>query len=49
MPAEFKNTKTPERDMSVAEILFGTLLGIGAIGCIWVSSSLMIHLIQNLN
>ena len=37
-----------EKKLSVSEILFGALLAIGAVSCIWVSSSLMIHLYSNL-
>ena len=30
--------------MTLSEILFGTLLAVAAISCIWISSTLLIHL-----
>lgn len=41
--------KTPQNtNTSISEILFAALLGVGAVSCIWLSSSLLIHLYQNL-
>jgi len=42
------NTKNYESAMTISEILFGALLGIGAISFIWVSTTLLIHLYQKL-
>ena len=34
--------------MTLSEILFGTLLAVAAISCIWISSTLLIHLSSGL-
>jgi hypothetical protein len=34
--------------MTLSEILFGTLLAVVAISCIWISSTLLIHLYSSL-
>ena len=41
-------TQNHESAMTISEILFGALLGIGAIGFIWVSTTLLLHLYQKL-
>jgi hypothetical protein len=35
-------------NVNISEILFGTLLAVVAVSCIWLSSSLMLHLFNNL-
>jgi len=46
---KIKIRRDPETNTTLPEILFATLLGIGAVSCIWVSSTLLIYLYQNLN
>jgi hypothetical protein len=41
-------TKNYEPGMTIAEILFGALLGIGAVSILWISTTLLIHLYQKL-
>jgi len=41
-------TQNYEQAMTISEIMFGALLGIGAISFIWVSTTLLIHLYQKL-
>jgi len=48
MPEETKFPCNHKSKITISEILFGTLLGIAAISSIWVSSTLIIHLYQNL-
>ena len=48
MSAEMKTTNNHDSNITISEILFGTLLGIGALSCIWVSTTLLIHLYQNI-
>jgi hypothetical protein len=48
MPGETKLPYKHNSKVSVSEILFGTLLGIAAVCSIWISSTLIIHLYQNL-
>jgi hypothetical protein len=46
MSAEKKITNTHDTNITISEVLFGILLGLGAISAIWVSTTLMIHLIK---
>lgn len=46
MSEEKKNMKTHDTNITIPEVLFGILLGIGAISAIWVSTTIMIHLIK---
>ena len=46
MSAENKITNTHDTNITTAEILFGILLGIGAISAIWVTTTLVIHLLK---
>ena len=48
MSAEAKFPGTHDANVSISEILFATLLGIVAVSSIWLSSTLLIHLYQNL-
>ena len=48
MPAEVKNLPKHEMSLTIPEIFFGALLGIGAVCAIWISSSILINLFQNL-
>jgi len=48
MSLETKPINKHEADMTISEILFGTLLGVGAVSCIWLSTTLIIYLYQNL-
>jgi len=48
MSAETKKSGNTGKKIILSEILFGTLLALGAIGCFWISSSLLIHLYSNL-
>jgi len=49
MSERMKIQQNKDPNTSVPEILFAALLGIGAVSCIWVSTTLLIHLYQNLN
>ena len=44
------DTRTPDNktDVTLSELIFGALLGIGAVACIWVSTTLLIYLYQNI-
>jgi hypothetical protein len=47
---EAKNTPSnPGEKMTLSEVLFGTLIAIVAISCMWISSTLLIHLYSSLN
>ena len=48
MPEETKLPFNYNSKVTVLEILFGALLGIAAVSSIWISSTLIIHLYQNL-
>lgn len=48
MSAETRKNCNHDSQITITEILFGTLLAVGAISCIWVSSTLLIHLYSNL-
>jgi hypothetical protein len=48
MTAATEKFGNPGEKMTLSEILFGTLLAIGAISCIWISSTLLIHLYSSL-
>ena len=48
MPAEMETSYKHDVNITFPEMLFGTLLGIGAIIGIWLSSTLLINLYQNL-
>ena len=41
-PCNYNSTVT------IPDMMFGALLGIAAVACIWLSSTLLIHLYQNL-
>jgi heme/copper-type cytochrome/quinol oxidase subunit 4 len=41
-------TENKNTNLTVSEILFGALLAIVAVSSIWLSSSLMLHLFNNL-
>lgn len=44
-----KNTPcNPGEKMTLSEILFGSLLAIVAISCMWISSTLLIHIYTSL-
>jgi hypothetical protein len=46
MSAEKKIVNIHDTNITISEVLFGILLGLGAISAIWVSTTLMIHLIK---
>ena len=46
MSAENEITNTHDTNITTAEVLFGILLGIGAISGIWVTTTLVIHLLK---
>ena len=48
MAAAKETPRNPGEKMTLSEILFGTLLAIGAISCMWISSTLLIHLYTSL-
>ena len=48
MSAEKKFFNNNDSKITIPEILFGTLLGIASISCIWISYTLLIHMYQNL-
>ena len=48
MSGETKLACNHNSKVTVSEILFGALLGITAVCSIWISSTLIIHLYQNL-
>ena len=49
MSVDTKNLNDFNVNTSISEILFAALLAVGAVSCIWVSTSLLIHLLQNLS
>jgi hypothetical protein len=48
MPVYTKNPTDFNMNTSIGEVLFATLLAVGAVSSIWVSTTLLIHLFQNL-
>ena len=48
MSVEMNNLMNHNSNISISEVLFGTLLAIAALGSIWISSTLLIHLYQNM-
>ncbi len=44
MPEDLKMTKNLAANITIAEIIFGTLLGAGSIFLMWISTTLLIHL-----
>jgi len=46
--SEISKATTENKDLTVPEILLGLLLGVGAISCLWISTSLMLYLFTNL-
>lgn len=48
MPVNTKNPNDFNINTPVGEILFAALLAVGAVSSIWVSTTLLIHLFQNL-
>ena len=48
MSEEMKYPGNHETNVTISEVLFATLLGIAAVSSIWLSSTLLIHLYQNL-
>lgn len=48
MPEETKFTIGQDSKIKIPEVIFATLLAITAVSCIWLSSTLLIHLFQNL-
>jgi hypothetical protein len=49
MSCEERKMNKKESGISIPEILFGALLGFGAVSGIWASSTILLHLFQNLN
>ena len=47
MSEYLKTTDEFDEKFTLSEILFGTLLGIGSITCIWVAATLLFHLYQS--
>lgn len=45
MTTKNKSIHTHNTNITVAEVLFGILLGIGSIGAIWASTTLLIRLL----
>ncbi len=43
-----KYTAEPGAGITIPEILFGALLGFAAVSGIWISTSILLHLLQNL-
>ena len=48
MSVDTNNPNNFNMNTSLSEVLFGALLAVGAVSCIWVSTSLLIHLLQNM-
>jgi len=48
MSAATNKPGKPDGKITFSEILFGTLLAVGAVSCIWISSTLLIHLYSSM-
>jgi len=48
MSEDMKSTKNLAANITITEIIFGTLLGVGSIFLMWISTTLLIHLYKSL-
>jgi len=48
MSEDMKRSKNLAANITIAEIIFGSLLGAGSIFLMWISTTLLIHLYKNL-
>ena len=48
MSEDMKRTKNLAANITITEIIFGTLLGVGSIFLMWISTTLLIHLYKSL-